>query len=187
MISIVYFFQGQNLLNQSGSDVEEVRSKVENFFDGNFNQTWNTTMNQLDTFVANLSLYISCFEFNKFVGVDSEFEMEQLGIQLVDRKQLWAALVFNDFPANQKTDDLPPYIQYKIRMDADSVDSTRYVEDRIPRPIPRRRPPIDLKYLYFGFYFLQVQYIKIHYQTLSCILCKCICNSGCMYFLYLYF
>ena len=180
----IFCIQGQNLLNQSGSDVEEVRSKVENFFDGNFNQTWNTTMNQLDTFVANLSLYISCFEFNKFVGVDSEFEMEQLGIQLVDRKQLWAALVFNDFPANQKTDDLPPYIQYKIRMDADSVDSTRYVEDRIPRPIPRRRPPIDLKYLYFGFSFLQVQYIKIHYQTLSCIICKCICNFGWMYFLY---
>ena len=86
-------------------------------------------MNQLDTFVANLSLYISCFEFNKFVGVDSEFEMEQLGIQLVDRKQLWAALVFNDFPANQKTDDLPPYIQYKIRMDADSVDSNKRRED----------------------------------------------------------
>ena len=44
-------------------------------------------------------------------------------------------------------------------MDADTVDSTYFVEDRIPRPIPRRRPQIDLKYLYFGFSFLQVSFI----------------------------
>ena len=44
-------------------------------------------------------------------------------------------------------------------MDADKVDSTRFVEDRIPRPTPRRRPPIDLKYLYLGFSFLQVSHI----------------------------
>jgi hypothetical protein len=107
--------------------------------------------------MSNMSLYISCFEFNKFVGLPNEYKLEELGIQLVERKQLWAALVFTNMPTNQKTDDLPHYIQYKLRMDADSVDSTRFVEDRINRPIPRRRPPIDLKYIYLGFSFIQVQ------------------------------
>ena len=36
------------------------------------------------------------------------------------------------------------------------MDSTRYLEDRLPRPGPRRRPGIDLKYLYYGFAYLQV-------------------------------
>ena len=52
--------------------------------------------------------------------------------------------------------DLPTYIRYKIRMDADSVDSTMYLEDRINRPGPRSRRGIDLKYVYYGFAFLQV-------------------------------
>ena len=63
--------------------------------------------------------------------------------------------VFTNIPDNQKTDDLPEFIQYKLRMDADTVDSTYFVEDRIPRPMPRRRPQIDLKYLYYGFAYIQ--------------------------------
>jgi ATP-binding cassette, subfamily A (ABC1), member 1 len=51
--------------------------------------------------------------------------------------------------------DLPTYIRYKIRMDADSVDSTMFLEDRISRPGPRGRRGIDLKYIYYGFAFLQ--------------------------------
>ena len=50
-------------------------------------------------------------------------------------------------------------------MDADTVDSTYFVEDRIPRPIPRRRPQIDLKYLYFGFSFLQVSFIWYYVEN----------------------
>ena len=52
-------------------------------------------------------------------------------------------------------------IKYKIRLDSDKVDSTRYLEDRLPRPGPRRRPGIDLKYLYYGFAYLQVDF-KLH-------------------------
>ena len=134
---------------------------MDKFFEGNFNETWNTTLNQFDALVGNISLYISCFEFNKFMAMPNEYEMEKLGIQLVDRKQLWAGIVFTNIERTQKTDDLPRFIQYKLRMDADTVDSTYHVEDRIPRPYPRRRPQIDLKYLYFGFSFLQVKYNKI--------------------------
>jgi hypothetical protein len=41
-------------------------------------------------------------------------------------------------------------------MDADSVDSTMFLEDRVSRPGPRARRGIDLKYIYYGFAFLQV-------------------------------
>ena len=44
---------------------------------------------------------------------------------------------------------------YKIRIDADKVDSTKRIEDRLSRRGPRRRPGIDLKYLYYGFAYLQ--------------------------------
>ena len=98
------------------SSIEDMKSSVQNLFEeGKFNETWNTTLNQFDAFVANLSLYLSCFEFNKFVGMASEYELEELGIQLVDRKQLWAGIVFKNMPAVQTTDDLPKFIQYKIR------------------------------------------------------------------------
>ena len=56
-------------------------------------------------------------------------------------------------------------------MDADTVDSTYFVEDRIPRPIPRRRPQIDLKYLYFGFSFLQVSFSWYYVENKKKILC----------------
>ena len=36
------------------------------------------------------------------------------------------------------------------------VDSTKRYEDRLSRRGPRRRPGIDLKYLYYGFAYLQV-------------------------------
>ena len=51
--------------------------------------------------------------------------------------------------------ELPRYVTYKIRIDADKVDSTKRIEDRLSRRGPRRRPGIDLKYLYYGFAYLQ--------------------------------
>ena len=59
---------GEALLNESQSDIESLKSSVESLFDGNYNETWNATLNQFDAFVANLSFYLSCFESDKFVG-----------------------------------------------------------------------------------------------------------------------
>ena len=77
-------------------------------------------------------------------------------------------------------------------MDADKVDSTRFVEDRIPRPTPRRRPPIDLKYLYLGFSFLQVSHFFLftvnNVRLMSYLKCsnwcqisKLLSNFGCLF------
>lgn len=40
-------------------------------------------------------------------------------------------------------------------MNTDKVDDTNYIKDRIESPGPRMRPTIDLKYLTFGFAYVQ--------------------------------
>ena len=88
--TIYYILVYSSIVNESS--FEDWRSSMDKFFEGNFNETWNTTLNQFDALVGNISLYISCFEFNKFMAMPNEYEMEKLGIQLVDRKQLWAGI-----------------------------------------------------------------------------------------------
>ncbi|XP_028968379.1 ATP-binding cassette sub-family A member 1 [Galendromus occidentalis] len=68
--------------------------------------------------------------------------------------KLWAALVFTNTGGPNST-KIPKFIRYKIRMDARKVDSTKRIEDRVYHPGPRRRPAIDLKYITFGFAYLQ--------------------------------
>ena len=41
-------------------------------------------------------------------------------------------------------------------MDSDTVDTTERVSDRFKRPGPRMQPMVDLKYVTFGFSYLQV-------------------------------
>ena len=41
-------------------------------------------------------------------------------------------------------------------MDSDTVDTTERVSDRFKRPGPRKQPMVDLKYITFGFSYLQV-------------------------------
>jgi hypothetical protein len=40
-------------------------------------------------------------------------------------------------------------------MDSARVDSTKRIEDMLRRPGPRRRPGIDMKYITYGFAYLQ--------------------------------
>ena len=99
---------------------------------------------------------------------------------MIESNKLWAGLVFVDIK-DGKADksyimyfisslfdldetELPKFLTYKIRIDADKVDSTKRYEDRLSRPGPRRRPGIDLKYLYYGFAYLQVLLSKIKYK-----------------------
>jgi hypothetical protein len=63
-----YCILGEAFLNESRSDIGSLKSSMESLFDGNYNETWNATLNQFDAFVANLSFYLSCFESDKFVG-----------------------------------------------------------------------------------------------------------------------
>lgn len=68
-----------------------------------------------------------CFEMNRFVAFNSENDIEKNGMELIQENKLWAGIVFTNL---DKRDQLPHYIQYKIRMAASKVDSTKRVEDR---------------------------------------------------------
>ena len=43
-------------------------------------------------------------------------------------------------------------------MDSDTVDSTDRISDRFKRPGPRKQPMVDLKYITFGFSYLQASF-----------------------------
>ena len=45
------------------------------------------------------------------LGMSNEFELEKVGIDLVEKKQLWAAVVFTNLDDNPSSDYLPEFIQ----------------------------------------------------------------------------
>ncbi|RWS28570.1 ATP-binding cassette sub-family A member 7-like protein [Leptotrombidium deliense] len=110
-------------------------------------------LNKTNSILQELYDHLQCFEVEKFEGFKDEREIITKGLDLIAENKLWAALVFENLHANH--DKLPPYVKYKIRMDASKIDSTKKIEDRISRPGPRRRPAIDLKYITFGFAYIQ--------------------------------
>ena len=147
-------------LNEQGNsplvEEDELRRRLNEYFAGNFSEKWEETLDQVDHFMNLTAVYLSCFDFNKFVAMPDEHQLEVDGIRLISENKLWAGLVFeNAAREGRDAEKLPPYVKYKIRVDSDKVDATRYLEDRLNRPGPRRRPGIDLKYLYFGFAYLQ--------------------------------
>ena len=58
---------------------------------------------QLCTF--QISTYLGCFDFNKFVGMPDEHALEVEGIKLISENKLWAGLVFVDFPTAEGSND----------------------------------------------------------------------------------
>lgn len=70
---------------------------------------------------------------NKIEPLDTEDEAVARGVHLISIDRLWAVIVFENLnSSNSSFSDslLPPHVYYKIRMDADKVDSTKRVEDR---------------------------------------------------------
>ncbi|CAG0880411.1 unnamed protein product [Darwinula stevensoni] len=98
------------------------------------------------------ALYLlQCFEMKKIEPMQSEEELEEKSLVLITDQLLWGGIVFID--GNQT--EMPPHVRFKIRMDSSKVDNSREVTDRIYEPGPRARPNIDLKYVTYGFAFLQ--------------------------------
>ena len=66
---------------------------------------------------------------NRFEGYDREEDLMKNGLKLMAENKLWAALVFTNTGGPNST-EIPKFIRYKIRMDAQKVDSTKRIEDR---------------------------------------------------------
>ncbi|KAG8226833.1 hypothetical protein J437_LFUL007090, partial [Ladona fulva] len=105
---------------------------------------------------ANFSRYLECFDLDKIQGFDTEEEAVAEGMHLIETNRLWAVVSFLGIDSESYNSSLlPPKVTYKIRIDSSRVDSTKRVEDSITNPGTRRRPAIDLKYITFGFAYLQ--------------------------------
>lgn len=96
-----------------------------------------------------------CASFDRFVGVDSELELEEISRNLTKSHEFIAGIVFvgtSKQYANIRT--IPKNIEYKIRIDIDFVPSTKSLKARIWEPGPRDNYVNDMGYLHG---FVQIQ------------------------------
>ena len=77
-----------------------LREQLREYFSGNFSAEWADTIETVDNVMKNISVYLSCFDFDKFVGVPTEYELELEGLRLINENKLWGGIVFVDFPSN---------------------------------------------------------------------------------------
>uniref|UniRef100_A0A8C2AGP3 ATP-binding cassette, sub-family A (ABC1), member 1A n=1 Tax=Cyprinus carpio TaxID=7962 RepID=A0A8C2AGP3_CYPCA len=96
---------------------------------------------------------LKCVNLDKLEPVANEERLVNKSMHLLDDRKFWAGIVFPDMQAN--TSDLPPNVNYKIRMDIDNVERTNKIKDGYWDPGPRADPFEDLRYIWGGFSYLQ--------------------------------
>uniref|UniRef100_A0A671UI51 ATP-binding cassette, sub-family A (ABC1), member 4a n=1 Tax=Sparus aurata TaxID=8175 RepID=A0A671UI51_SPAAU len=114
---------------------------------------WRDIFNLTDRVIRMLNQYGDCVVLDKFVPLPDEDTVTYRALDLLEDSKFWAGLVFvNVFPWSTK---VPPHVQFKIRMDIDSVERTNKVKDRYWDPGPRADPMDDFRYVWGGFAYLQ--------------------------------
>ncbi|GBM61129.1 ATP-binding cassette sub-family A member 1 [Araneus ventricosus] len=102
-----------------------------------------------------------CISLDRFLGFDTEEELEAAAATLHDRREFIAAIVFmkekhidKRWTDGKQEKRLPKNVLYKIRMDIDNVPTTEYIKYRWWRPYPYDDFFEDLRY-FRGFLQLQ--------------------------------
>uniref|UniRef100_A0AAX7SSH7 P-type phospholipid transporter n=1 Tax=Astatotilapia calliptera TaxID=8154 RepID=A0AAX7SSH7_ASTCA len=98
-------------------------------------------------------LYFKCVNLDKLEPVSNEERMVNVSMKLLEDRKFWAGIVFLDVPSNAT--ELPPKLNYKIRMDIDNVERTNKIKDAYWDPGPRADPFEDMRYIWGGFSYLQ--------------------------------
>uniref|UniRef100_A0A8C2XMN0 P-type phospholipid transporter n=1 Tax=Cyclopterus lumpus TaxID=8103 RepID=A0A8C2XMN0_CYCLU len=96
---------------------------------------------------------LQCFSLNKLEGLETEGQMIDRALELLEDRQFWAGVVF--LLPNSSSPDLPPHVTYKIRMDIDDVTRTNKIKDRFWDPGPAADPFNDMRYIWGGFVYVQ--------------------------------
>uniref|UniRef100_A0A671VJX8 P-type phospholipid transporter n=1 Tax=Sparus aurata TaxID=8175 RepID=A0A671VJX8_SPAAU len=112
--------------------------------------TWLDVYNDLSHTITTLA---ECFSLNKLEGLDTEGQMIDRALELLEDRQFWAGVVF--LLPNSSSPDLPPHVTYKIRMDIDDVTRTNKIKDRFWDPGPAADPFNDMRYIWGGFAYVQ--------------------------------
>ncbi|CAI2315669.1 unnamed protein product [Caenorhabditis sp. 36 PRJEB53466] len=96
--------------------------------------------------------YTGCLLVDRFRFVANEKDLETNAVCLMEMHQYFTGIVFHIDPNASTFDN---FTTYKIRHYPDMIDSTTSFMDSKSNPFSRDKPLIDLKYLTFGFSFLQ--------------------------------
>uniref|UniRef100_A0A665XFV1 P-type phospholipid transporter n=1 Tax=Echeneis naucrates TaxID=173247 RepID=A0A665XFV1_ECHNA len=114
---------------------------------------WRDVYNATTKTLKLLSNFLGCLDLNKFEAVPTEGHLVNKAVQLLKNDAYWASIVFENLQPD--VSQPPPYVKYKIRMDADEVERTNKVKDRLWSPGPRDKSFNDLHYIWGGFAYLQ--------------------------------
>uniref|UniRef100_A0A4W6D283 P-type phospholipid transporter n=1 Tax=Lates calcarifer TaxID=8187 RepID=A0A4W6D283_LATCA len=175
-------FQELGVLRDLGGMWEEMRPKIWNFMENSeemdltewrvsdvFNflsktsedqrpagsaYTWREVFNETDQAIQTISRFMECVNLDKLEPVANEERLVNKSMGLLDNQKFWAGIVFPDIGHSNST-DLPPNVNYKIRMDIDNVERTNKIKDGYWDPGPRADPFEDLRYIWGGFSYLQ--------------------------------
>ncbi|KAG8003116.1 ATP-binding cassette sub-family A member 1 [Nibea albiflora] len=115
--------------------------------------TWMDIYNDLSHTITTLAQVTECFSLNKLEGLDTEGQMVDRALELLEDRQFWAGVVF--LLPNSSSPRLPPHVTYKIRMDIDDVTRTNKIKDRFWDPGPGADPFNDMRYIWGGFVYVQ--------------------------------
>uniref|UniRef100_A0AAX7TDJ0 P-type phospholipid transporter n=1 Tax=Astatotilapia calliptera TaxID=8154 RepID=A0AAX7TDJ0_ASTCA len=116
--------------------------------------TWRDVFNETNHAIQTISRFMECVNLDKLEPVANEERLVNKSMGLLDNQRFWAGIVFPDIAHNNST-DLPPNVNYKIRMDIDNVERTNKIKDGYWDPGPRADPFEDLRYVWGGFSYLQ--------------------------------
>ncbi|XP_054835800.1 retinal-specific phospholipid-transporting ATPase ABCA4 [Eublepharis macularius] len=120
---------------------------------GMVNFDWRNVFSVINRALNTIHQYLECLTLDKFEGHADETQIAHHADYLLEENKFWAAIVFPNL--NVATNQLPPHVTYKIRMDIDAVEKTNKIKDRYWDPGPRADPVDDLRYIWGGFAYLQ--------------------------------
>ncbi|XP_051809988.1 LOW QUALITY PROTEIN: phospholipid-transporting ATPase ABCA1b [Acanthochromis polyacanthus] len=115
--------------------------------------TWREVFNETDQAIMSISRFMECVNLDKLQPVSTEERLINQSMLLLEDRKFWAGIVFPDIPPNAT--ELPPKLNYKIRMDIDNVERTNKIKDAYWDPGPRADPFEDMRYIWGGFSYLQ--------------------------------
>lgn len=123
------------------------------------------TLAMVEQVTGMISQYTQCINFDRFRGYNDYEEFEKDSKAGIGAATFFGGLQFD--VVKMDSSKRPTFVNYRIRMDPDKVDSTKRVQDRYWRPGPRRTPAVDTKYTTFGFSYIQdmVDHAIIRLQT----------------------
>ncbi|KAG7218150.1 hypothetical protein INR49_009051 [Caranx melampygus] len=115
--------------------------------------TWREVFNETDQAIMSISRFMECVNLDKLEPVSTEELLVNQSMVLLEDRKFWAGIVFPDIAPNAT--ELPPKLNYKIRMDIDNVERTNKIKDAYWDPGPRADPFEDMRYIWGGFSYLQ--------------------------------